>query len=572
MRPGQLTGKSLFSRLGAECLSRPPPSPPLRYFSTSPRISSWASFEWERCLSIPRLWQKSIPQRKINAVSIAATARRFSSKPIGCLRQGVVLNSDERKQLLPTQRGVGSSLHSAQYPQLSASYHLLPEGQARLEELILEKGLSSHPGRAIGDNLVRCTVFDQEGNCKVVSGEFKRSELLSKHGLLPRDLRKLDTGISSIVPSILVRRNSILVNLLHIRALIKSDLVIIFDVYGSTDSQTQSVFMYDLGHKLRHGRESMGLPYELRALESIFISVITALDAEMQVHTAVVSGILAELEDHIDREQLRHLLIQSKKLSAFLQKATLIREAMNEILEQDEDLAGLFLTDKAQGHPRTETDDHSEAEMLIESYYKHCDEIVQTVGNLSSNIRSTEEIVNIILDANRNSLMLLDLKFQIGTLGLGAGAFIASLYGMNLKNSIEEAEWGFFGVSGGAAFLLSLIILVSLKNLSRVQRITMTSSDIRRRTSKSRFSLNSIFGKSTYKTPYSVASMNASTSAVSASSASSRSSASVSASSSASASASSSAKVQAMQKKSINQRNRSKVWNWLTQGQNFKHY
>lgn len=45
-----------------------------------------------------------------------------------------------------------------------------------------------------------------------------------------------------------------------------------------------------------------------------------------------------------------------------------------------------------------------------------------------------------ILDANRNSLMLLDLKFSIGTLGIGSGAFIASLYGMNLKNFIEESD------------------------------------------------------------------------------------------------------------------------------------
>lgn len=362
----------------------------------------------------------------------------------------------------------------------------------RAEDLILEKSLLPQPTRAIGDNLVRCTVFDRQGGVRVVSGEFRRTELLSNHGLLPRDLRKLDTSISSIVPSILVRQKSIMVNLLHIRALIKADMVIIFDVYGSTDSQTQSVFMYDLGHKLRHGRQSMGgLPYEMRALEAIFISVVAALDAEMQIHTTVVNGILADLEDDIDREKLRHLLIQSKKLSSFLQKATLIRDALDDLLEQDEDLANMYLTEKAQGRPRDEEDDNSEVEMLIESYYKHCDEIVQTVGNLASNIRSTEEIVNIILDANRNSLMLLDLKFQIGTLGLGAGMFIASLYGMNLENFIEEANWGFWAVSGVVSVCTALVIVVSLRNLHRVQRVTMmTSADMRnKKRNKRRFSL-----------------------------------------------------------------------------------
>lgn len=363
-----------------------------------------------------------------------------------------------------------------------------PAPTTPIDDLILEKSLLSSVHRIPGDNLVRCTVFDKNGNVKVVSGEFKRSELLSKNGLLPRDLRKLDTGVSTIVPSILVRQNSILVNLLHIRALIKADMVIIFDAYGSTDSQTQSIFMYDLTHKLRGDDSSVNLPYELRALEAIFISVVTALDAEMQVLTSVVNGILSELETNIDRSKLRHLLVQSKKLSAFLQKATLIRDAIDELLEQDEDLAGLYLTEKQQGIPRDEQGDHSEVEMLLESYYKHCDEIVQTVDNLVSNIRSTEEIINIILDSNRNSLMLLDLKFQIGTLGLGAGAFISALYGMNLKNFIEESEYGFVGVTSVVMVSTFLVILMALRNLRRVRRVTMMKSN----SSGSRAAMNNI--------------------------------------------------------------------------------
>lgn len=352
-----------------------------------------------------------------------------------------------------------------------------PAPTVPIDDLILEKSLLSSVHRLPGDNLVRCTVFDKNGNVKVVSGEFKRSELLSKNGLLPRDLRKLDTGVSTIVPSILVRQNSILVNLLHIRALIKADMVIIFDAYGSTDSQTQSIFMYDLTHKLRGDDSSVNLPYELRALEAIFISVVTALDAEMQVLTSVVNGILSELETNIDRSKLRHLLVQSKKLSAFLQKATLIRDAIDELLEQDEDLAGLYLTEKQLGLPRDEEGDHSEVEMLLESYYKHCDEIVQTVDNLVSNIRSTEEIINIILDSNRNSLMLLDLKFQIGTLGLGAGAFISALYGMNLKNFIEESQYGFGGVTAVVMLSTFVVILMALRNLRRVRRVTMMKNN-----------------------------------------------------------------------------------------------
>ncbi|KAI5846086.1 hypothetical protein BZA05DRAFT_406922 [Tricharina praecox] len=322
------------------------------------------------------------------------------------------------------------------------------------------------------DDYLRCTEFDREGNVTVVSGEFKKTELCTKHGLLPRDLRKIWVP-STIVPHILVRKNSILVNLLHIRALIKADTVLLFDIYGSNDSYTQSVFMYDLEGKLRQGSKAMGgLPYEMRALEAILISVTAALEAEMRVLQELVVQLLGELEEDIDRDQLRQLLIYSKKLSTFEQKAKLIRNAIEEILDADDDLADMYLTEKLQGKERP-MEEHTEVEMLLESYHKICDEIVQISSNLVSSIRSTEEIVNIILDANRNSLMLLDLKFSIGTLGIGAGTFVAGLYGMNLKNFLEESDFAFAGVSGWAIVFSAIICVYGLHKLRRTQRLSM---------------------------------------------------------------------------------------------------
>jgi hypothetical protein len=75
----------------------------------------------------------------------------------------------------------------------------------------------------------------------------------------------------------------------------------------------------------------------------------------------------------------------------------------------DEDLAGMYLTAKSRGRQR-DVDQHDEVELLLEAYVKQVDGIVQEADQLVSNMRNTEEIVNIILDANRNSLMLLDLK------------------------------------------------------------------------------------------------------------------------------------------------------------------
>lgn len=330
--------------------------------------------------------------------------------------------------------------------------------------MILGRALRSSTG-----SLMRCTVLDSEGHTKVANGEFKRSELLSKHGLLPRDLRKVDVSTHNIVPAILVRENSILIHLLHIRALIKSDSVILFDVFGHTDTRAHSMFLYDLEHRLRNQAGS-SLPYELRALEAVLVSVTSALDSDLQVQTHLVNSLLAELEQNIERDQLRRLLLQSKQMSSFLQKATLIRDALQDLLDNDEDMQDLYLTARRQGEEAADT---SDAEIMLESYYNYCDEIVQATETLGSNIKSTEEIINIVLDANRNSLMSLELKFQIGMLGLSAGSVIAALYGMNLKNFIEDTNWGFAAVTGLMGFVSIAIVWTLLRRLHRMQRLQM---------------------------------------------------------------------------------------------------
>jgi len=69
------------------------------------------------------------------------------------------------------------------------------------------------------------------------------------------------------------------------------------------------------------------------ALESILISVSTALDVEMAVLRKFVNELLTQLEEDIDRERLRNMLVYSKKLSAFEKKASLTRDALAEILD-----------------------------------------------------------------------------------------------------------------------------------------------------------------------------------------------------------------------------------------------
>lgn len=85
----------------------------------------------------------------------------------------------------------------------------------------------------------------------------------------------------------------------------------------------------------------------------------------------------------------------------------------------------------------------------------------------------TRPRVKAILDANRNSLMLMDLKFSIGTLGLATGTLFSALYGMNLKNFIEESDFGFGGVSVICFALTGIVCVYGLSKLRKLQRVRM---------------------------------------------------------------------------------------------------
>ncbi len=69
--------------------------------------------------------------------------------------------------------------------------------------------------------------------------------------------------------------------------------------------------------------------------------------------------------------------------------------------------------------------------------------------------------------------MLLDLKFSILTLAITAGTFVAALYGMNLKNFIEESDLGFWGVSAWCTVFGTIVAVYGLQKLRRVQRVSM---------------------------------------------------------------------------------------------------
>lgn len=319
------------------------------------------------------------------------------------------------------------------------------------------------------DVYISCTTFDSHGAITAVSKRFPKMKFLRDNNLHPRDVRKIDTSSIDISPSIMIRaNNAIIVNLLHIKAIIKRDQVMVFDTSTDIGATRLGLFMYDLEMKLK---TPYGPPYEFRAIETILINIMTYMEDDLRAQTGDNNRILHQLEDQVDRKNLQELLIKLKKLARFHQKAQLIANVLDEVLDNDEDLAGMYLS-----QPPPADHDYDDLEMILETYSNQCDELVQHLGLSLSDIKATEEVANIILDANRNQLMLFELKVTLYTLGFTVATLVPAFYGMNLKNYIEESEWGFGAVVVVLALQGLLITYYNFHKLRQVQRLTMMQS------------------------------------------------------------------------------------------------
>lgn len=93
----------------------------------------------------------------------------------------------------------------------------------------------------------------------------------------------------------------------------------------------------------------------------------------------------------------------------------------------------MYLTSTAKGHPRA-LHDHVQLELLLESFTKQVEEIVSEVDTTVANMQSTQEIAELMLDSGRNALLAMDIKISILTLGVGTGALVAGVFGMNVSS------------------------------------------------------------------------------------------------------------------------------------------
>lgn len=350
-----------------------------------------------------------------------------------------------------------------------------------------------------------CTEVDERGEIiysKIVSS---RTTLLERFKLQSRDLRKLDESPLSQNPAILVRPRSgcLILRMPYIRAIIGTDCVVLSEpkmyipefsgelreqLIGELQGALHRNYIENNAAPPIQFDENASekpqmldrMPYEFEALEVMLEFAVFLLGKRFESVRENLELVLKRCNEELSPDNLRDMLTCGTDLSSLNAEVSLVRQAIADILNSDQDLANMYLTEAEHGKPRP-IDQHDEAEILMETYLRSVDEVASKLYQLINFKHLTEGIMNIQLQHQRNFLSQMELTVAIIMAGMTLATVGAALFGMNLKNHYELDSEAFAVVSAMlclAGLFLSALLAAKFKRhkkLFHVLRVSRTS-------------------------------------------------------------------------------------------------
>ena len=158
------------------------------------------------------------------------------------------------------------------------------------------------------------------------------------------------------VATVIVQPNAIVVHIGPLQAIIMNNELLIFNLYHALTISLVSHW------PVKIERATIDKKYhELRCFEVLLLELMHYLEWRFNQLSPELSDILENLLSTQTPEQLQSLLDGSIRLNDFYEEISQISLGLGELLNSDEDMAGLYLSSS-----RSDVD-HEEAELLLES-------------------------------------------------------------------------------------------------------------------------------------------------------------------------------------------------------------
>ncbi|XP_042496445.1 magnesium transporter MRS2-5 isoform X1 [Macadamia integrifolia] len=326
--------------------------------------------------------------------------------------------------------------------------------------------------------------IDQNGNSKIL--DLDKATLMRRCSLPSRDLRLLDPLF--IYPyTILGREKAIVVSLEQIRCIITADEVILMNSLDSSVVQYES----ELCKRLEMSKDQTDdLPFEFRALELALELTCMSLDAQAKELELDVYPVLDELASSISTIKLERVRRLKGNLLALTHRVQKVRNEIEQLMDDDGDMAEMYLTMKKERMEAYSTSEHYfqnnipagtellsksvpvspvgsvsranklekalssalssskygsligssnngenivELEMLLEAYFVVIDNTFSKLFSLKEYIDDTEDFINIKLGNVQNQLIKFELLLTAATFVTAIFAVVTGVFGMNFQ-------------------------------------------------------------------------------------------------------------------------------------------
>ena len=310
-------------------------------------------------------------------------------------------------------------------------------------DLSFQKNISDFPLNSLNER-------DKRGLLKFFRGS-----------LQSRDIRQVDPAFSAR-PVLWVRHNAILLSLEQIRAVILYNRLFLFDPDNPKVKRAGKIISERLEKTINGDIDVNSMPYEFRALEGIFVNVCLSLEKDFSSLEPTILENLDDLPTKLTSRQLEELRSFKQRLSQFSARSQEVQRVIQEILEEDENMINMYLTEKSTfPKHRRNLVEHEEIEIISESYLQIIDHLTNRAELLDNAIDDTEDLVTIRLDTIRNKILFVELTLNILGLAFAAGSLVSGIFGMNLGIPIFKEENG----SGMYFAVCVFVILCSIMSL-----------------------------------------------------------------------------------------------------------
>ena len=242
-----------------------------------------------------------------------------------------------------------------------------------------------------------------------------------------RDLHFIENDVRFDISSLTIKKNCIIGKLDNVKLIIFLNEAYVILSNNLNDGELRS-YLYNQNI------------FHLTLFEFFLIKVINTLENEF---TIMFNNFLLIRNDKC--EISKNFIILQSNLINLEYRVKELHSITEQLLNNKEDLQKLTFN----------TCELDRIEELIENYDFKLEDIHNDIAKLVREMDNIQKVENIKLAKDRNKFAIQNLYISYISLSVSIGSFIGSMFGMNLKNYLENNSFGFFIVVS-----LSIILVI----------------------------------------------------------------------------------------------------------------